>query len=127
MQHQFGEVTPAEPDHRQVLHDQRVGPQLGQLRQKLRRLAEFGLLQQRVERQVDPASPAVRIIKQPPEVGGGKVGGPFAGVEFGEPAVDGVGSGVECGQRGFQISGGSQQLRHGRLFVHTADGSCRCG
>ncbi len=110
VQHQLWKIAPAQLHHRQILHDQRVGTQPRQPGQEFRGLVQLLLPQQRVEREVDPASAAMRIREELPQLFGGKVRSAFSGIEFHQSAVDRVSPRIECGQRSFQISRWGKQL-----------------
>ena len=120
VQRQLRKVFPTELHHRRILHDQRIGLESRELGEKLRRLIQLLLPEQRIEGEVDPAIAAMRILKQFSELLRRKIRGALPGVELRQSAVDRIGPRVERGEGGFQISGRSEQLRRGCVFLHAA-------
>ena len=111
---QLREVAAAGAGEAEVLHDRRVGAELGEARGGLERGAHAQLVHHRVERHVDATAAAEGAVagagEEVGELGEREVLGEGAGGELGEPAVDGVGAGREGGERGLEVAGGGEQL-----------------
>ena len=110
VERQVGEVAAADSRDAEVLHDQRVGAERVETRQRVDGVVEGPLVDERVEGDVDAPAPGVGVAQQSSEVVRRQVVRKGARGERGETAVDGVGARLERGERRLEVSGRSEQF-----------------
>ena len=93
-----------------VLDDKGVGAQRGAAVDELQCVAQLGLLDDDVDRDIDARAGQVCSTAGLLKGLVGKVRCLAAGVEAAHATVDGVCPGSECGGKGFRASGGGQEL-----------------
>ena len=118
VQFQAGAEAMRQTPYRHVLHDDGIHAHQLQIGEQLRQFGQFALLDQAVDRHMQPGPALMRAGGHPFQFGDGEIFrlGPRGKVP--RAAVHGVGAVFQRGEKSFQISGRGQKLRFGQCCCH---------